>query len=426
MQIIKLISPPSVLILSTITLLTTCGDDGGGNSNRPAKAPPVPRQISTAYQSTCAVMSDGFLKCWGDNSAGQLGDGTTDEKTSPLFVNVGAGRTVKAASLGDYLTCALLDGGSLKCWGGGWSGRLGAGSITYESCTINGGSLDCKKEPVAVVLPQGKSAKAINAGGNHACAILDDDSLVCWGEGTYGQLGNGDTSNHDTPISVNLGTNTAKAVSAGNQSTCAILDDDSLKCWGRNSFGQLGDGSTDNRDSPVSVGLGAGKTAMALDHGDAHACAILNDGNLKCWGDKRKGRLGIGAGDSDACTIRTTDYDCKKTPTPVNLGSGRTAKAISIGRTHTCAILDDDSLKCWGINTNGELGYGDNTDRNTPESTATVALGEGRRPVAVSAGRGHTCAILDDDSLVCWGGNAQGQLGDGTTNDSLVPVVVEF
>ena len=181
MKIIKLISPP-ILILSIMALLATCGDDGGGGGGgNSAKVLPVPQQISTAYQNTCAVMSDGSLKCWGDNSAGQLGDGTTDEKTSPLFVNVGAGRTVKAASLGTYLTCALLDDRSLKCWGGGWSGQLGAGSITYESCTINGAPLDCKKEPVAVVLPQGKSAKAINAGGNHACAILDDDSLVCWG-----------------------------------------------------------------------------------------------------------------------------------------------------------------------------------------------------------------------------------------------------
>ena len=266
----------------------------------------------------------------------------------------------------------------------------------------------------------------IDMGSDHNCAILNDDSLVCWGLNNAGQLGNGDTSDQDTPVSVNLGTNTAKAVSAGNNETCAILDDDSLVCWGRNSLGQLGDGTTDNQDSPVSVDLGTGKTAVAINVGSSFSCAILNDNNLVCWGWNQYGQLGIGSGSNDVCTIRTTDYDCKKTPAPVNLGSGRTAKAVSSGNSHTCAILDDNSVKCWGFNGSGELGYGDNVDRNAPEATDTVALGEGRHPVAISTGKAHTCALLDDDTILCWGYNGEGQLGDGTTNNSNVPVVVEF
>jgi hypothetical protein len=166
------------------------------------------------------------------------------------------------------------------------------------------------------------------------------------------------------------------------------------------------------------VNLGSGRTAKAVSLGDSHTCAILDDDTLKCWGHGGYGRLGYGD---------TTEREDPETTAVVNLGSGRTAKAVSAGRHHTCAILDDDTLKCWGHGGLGRLGYGDKTQREAPEATAVVNLGSGRTAKAVSAGYAHTCAILDDDTLKCWGSNYNGRVGVGSS-DQLIwdPTEVKF
>jgi len=246
----------------------------------------------------------------------------------------------------------------------------------------------------------------LSTGNSHTCAILDNGSLKCWGSDADGQLGDGGTNtDKNTPVSVSLGTGrTAVAVSAGYSHTCAILDDGSLNCWGYDVYGQLGDGgSNSDKTTPVSVSLGTGRTAVAVSAGGLHTCAILDDGSLKCWGSDAYGQLGDGGWNS-----------AKTTPVSVSLGTGRTAVAVSAGRYHTCAILDDGSLKCWGYGGHGQVGDGgSNTITNTPVS---VSLGTGRTAVAVSAGGLHTCAILDDGSLKCWGRDTYGQLGDGGSN----------
>ncbi|MGB1689082.1 MAG: putative Ig domain-containing protein, partial [Candidatus Poseidoniaceae archaeon] len=243
----------------------------------------------------------------------------------------------------------------------------------------------------------------IATGYNHSCGIIHDNSLVCWGSDYYGQLGDGGT-NTDRPyvatyLPVDLGTDrTALAVAAGHSHTCAILDDGSLKCWGDNSHGQLGDGSTTDRTSPVQVDLGAGNTAVAISAGHSHTCAILQDGTLKCWGQDNKGQVGDGGTNSD-----------QSSPVTINLGSGRTADSVSTGVHHTCAVLDDGSIKCWGLNNEGQLGDGSTTNSGTPVS---VNLDAGKTAYAVAAGLHHTCAIVDDH-VECWGNNDHYQLKGG-------------
>ena len=243
----------------------------------------------------------------------------------------------------------------------------------------------------------------IATGYNHSCGIIHDNSLVCWGSDYYGQLGDGGT-NTDRPyvatyLPVDLGTDrTALAVAAGHSHTCAILDDGSLKCWGDNSHGQLGDGSTTDRTSPVQVDLGSGNTAVAISAGHSHTCAILQDGTLKCWGQDNKGQVGDGGTNSD-----------QSSPVTINLGSGRTADSVSTGIHHTCAVLDDGSIKCWGLNNEGQLGDGSTTNSGTPVS---VNLDAGKTAYAVAAGLHHTCAIVDDH-VECWGNNDHYQLKGG-------------
>ena len=249
------------------------------------------------------------------------------------------------------------------------------------------------------------------------CGIFSDIALKCWGYNSYGQLGIGSTTNQNTPQTVNLGTGrTAVSVSIGQYHSCAIVDDGSLKCWGRNYYGELGIGGTTGSSTkyttPQTVNLGTGRTAVSVSSGQYHTCAILDDGSLKCWGQGTSGQLGIGS---------TTNQN---TPQLVNLGTGRTAVSISVGIEHTCAILDNGNLNCWGAGYPYRLGNNQySTNHNTPQ---LVNLGTGPTAVSVSAGYYHTFAVLDDGSLQCWGGNNFGQLGLKSTSNKPTPTLLSI
>ncbi|MGB0726641.1 MAG: RCC1 domain-containing protein, partial [Candidatus Poseidoniaceae archaeon] len=219
----------------------------------------------------------------------------------------------------------------MKCWGDDTYGELGNGAGVGDSTSPS----------TTVDLGTGRTAVALDVGTDHTCAVLDNGSLMCWGRDHTGQLGNGAviTGNQHDPGFVDLGTGrTAIAVATGNAHTCAILDDGSLKCWGDDQYGQLGNGATTgNQPSPVSVDLGTDRTAVAVTTGNRNTCAILDDGSVKCWGEDNQGQLGNGA-----------SYTDQPSPVSVDLGTGRTAVAIDVFGYHTCAILDDASMKCWG------------------------------------------------------------------------------
>jgi alpha-tubulin suppressor-like RCC1 family protein len=273
----------------------------------------------------------------------------------------------------------------------------------------------------------------VSAGGYNTCAILDDKSVKCWGYNNEGQLGLGDTNHRgyasgemgDDLPAVDLGTGrSATAISVGRQShACAILDDKSLKCWGNNYYGELGLGDRNHRgdasgemgDDLPAVDLGTGRSATAISAGDIHTCAILDDKSVKCWGYNGQGQLGLG----DTRKRGNDSGEMGENLPAVDLGTGRSAMAISAGGYHTCAILDDKSVKCWGSNNEGQLGLGDTSKRGNDsgemgENLPAVDLG--RVATAISAGGYHTCAILDDKSVKCWGSNYMGELGLGDTN----------
>ena len=274
-------------------------------------------------------------------------------------------------SSGKDHTCAILDDGSVSCWGKGASGQLG-----------NGGTSDAITPTPTSSLGIGRTAVAISSGFEHTCVILDDGNVSCWGVGGDGRLGNGATSDATTPTptsSLGIG-RTAVAISSGGEHTCAILDDGSVSCWGKGNIGQLGNGGTSDANTPTPTSsLGTGRTAVAISSGGSHTCAILDDGSVSCWGVGGDGRLGNGAPYSET------------TPTPTSsLGIGRTAVAISLGRFHTCAILDDGNVSCWGRGNLGQLGNGGTSGETTP--TPTSSLGIGRTAVAISSGRiSHLC-----------------------------------
>ena len=328
-------------------------------------------------------------------------------------------------------SCVKLANNNLKCWGNNGNGELGLGDKASRGDAANemGNSL-----PV-VALGTGRSAKLVSVGGLFTCALLDDNTTKCWGANAVGQLGQGDTSARgdnggemgDALLAVNLGTGrTAKVVSAGGAFACAILDDNTTKCWGGNLSGQLGLGDAIARgDGPNEMGaslpvvaLGTGRTAKALSSGGVHTCAILDDNTVKCWGANDSGQLGLG----DVNNRGDAASEMGPSLPIVLLGTGRTAKAIAAGASHTCAILDNDTVKCWGGNDTGQLGLGDINNRGDAagemgDALPIVALGTGRTAKAITAGVGHTCARLDNDTVKCWGANGNGQLGLGDVNN---------
>jgi alpha-tubulin suppressor-like RCC1 family protein len=269
----------------------------------------------------------------------------------------------------------------------------------------------------AVDLGTGRSATAISAGAYYTCALLDDKSVKCWGRNHYGQSGvytsqRGDDSGEmgDNLPAVDFGTGRfATAISASDFHTCALLDDKSVTCWGLNLEGQLGFG---DRRSRVSTGgykydrvdLGTGRSATAISAGRFHTCALLDDKSVKCWGYNNNGQLGLGDTNQrgDASGEMGDDLPA------VDLGTGRFATAISAGALHTCALLDDKSVKCWGSNMYGELGLGDKRTRGDAsgemgDNLPAVDLGPDHVATAISAGFHHTCALLFDKSVKCWG-----------------------
>ncbi|MDQ6778205.1 MAG: RTX toxin, partial [Actinomycetota bacterium] len=400
--------------------ITTAWPAASGAEQGSQPSSPTAGQLDAGGNHTCAVLSDGSLRCWGYNGDGQLGYGNMDDVgLAETPASVGpldfGGHTVKAVSATNYHTCALLDDGSVRCWGYGANGELGYGNSSSVDSAASAGPVD---------LGPGHTALAISAGGGHTCAIRDDHSVLCWGSGAYGELGYGSLQNlgdksppgSHAPVDLGAG-HTATAISAGDTNTCAILEDGSVRCWGYGIYGQLGYGDLNNigdgpPDASVAssprVNLGPGRTALAISAGGGYTCAILDNGSVLCWGFGGRGQLGYGS------TKNVGDTGQPYVGGPVDLGPGRTAKAISAGSDHTCAILDNGSVLCWGDGGDGRLGYGSASnvgDTQTPGSVGPVNLGPGRTAVAISAGGSHTCAILDNSGVRCWGSGAYGQLG---------------
>ncbi len=410
--------------------------DGASNLNiafQPSRAVALGEvpSISAGEEHACVLSPDKSVRCWGVSTNGELGQGNTDttgDESGELeflpSIDLGTGRTAKAISAGENHTCAILDNDSVKCWGLNSSGQLGQDStstIGDASGEVSGLS--------SINLGTGRTAKAISAGENHTCAILDNDSVKCWGLNSSGQLGQDSTSTIGdasgemaTLTAINLGTSrTAKAVAAGENHTCAILDNDSVKCWGLNSSGQLGQDSTSNIGDAsgemaalTAINLGTSRTAKAIAAGANHTCSILDDDSVICWGLNSSGQLGQG----DELNIGDA-IDEMANLNPIDFGTNITAGSISTGRDHTCALLSDTTLKCWGGNTEGQLGQGnaDSVGGSTNSSIAALGainLGDAVVISSISAGAEYSCSVLEDYTIKCWGKNNSGQLGQGT------------
>lgn len=303
-----------------------------------------------------------------------------------LFALLGLVSTAIAAPLqvvGGYgHTCSLSPVGEVKCWGYNSHGQLGDGTETNHLVP-------------RTVIGLGAGVRAIAAGQQHTCALTNVGGVKCWGSNQFGMLGDGTTTDRNVPVAVVGLANGVLAIAAGPTSTCAVTDIGDVRCWGDNTAGRLGDGTTTQRLTPVSVGGLTG--AMAVSVGGGTGCAITS-GGLKCWGANDDGQIGDG---TTAPRLTATQV--------AGLSSGVTH--VAVGYAHVCARTTSGAVKCWGDNSNGQLGDGTTTDRPTPVDVSGLSSGA----ASVASGLMHVCAVTDVGTVRCWGNNAYGQLGGGTT-----------
>jgi cysteine-rich repeat protein len=350
--------------------------------------------VAAGEAHTCAVKADGTAWCWGDNSAGQLGDGTTEDRATPVPV---VGLTdVRQVAVGGSHGCAVSDTGAVWCWGRNGDGQLGDGTIIDAA----------EPQPVKNLF----DAVRLAAGSAHTCAITTGAGVWCWGRNDDGQLGDGTPVSRQEPtaVAVGAGLTAAREVAAGGRHSCAIHEDGTVWCWGDNAFGQLGTGDFQPSLLPLAVGSGAGFGGQAerITAGQAHTCALHGDGNPWCWGEGDQRRLGDGGSQDQSAPVSVLDVGA--------------ALDVTAGAAHTCAVAQDGTPWCWGNGGEGRLGIG-----STPPQQNPTALGAPVDGLRVVAGARHGCALTVARALLCWGDNAAGQLGDGSgsTQTTAAPVV---
>ncbi len=368
------------------------------------------QQVAAGGAHTCALTLSGGVKCWGDNGGGQLGDGTTTTRHTPVDVT-GLTSGVQAISAGSWHTCALTSGGGVKCWGFNPDGRIGNGQ----------GAFGLKQPTPANVVGLGSGVVAISAGVTHTCALTTGGGVKCWGRNSSGQLGDGSTTQRLAPVNVSGLAGGVTAISAGGGEarghTCARTATGEARCWGYNQEGQLGDGTLVNRLTPVAV-AGLGGSIAAIGVGDYHTCALTAGGGVKCWGNNAWFALG------------NPDFSADHSIAPINvanLGSGMAAISASSDYGHACALTQalGGRLMCWG-----ELYF--QVGGVWPTFT-WGPVDQGFSDLAqISAGgsmlSSHVCAVTAEGGVKCRGGNDSGQLGNGqaatyvpTPVDVLVP-----
>jgi alpha-tubulin suppressor-like RCC1 family protein len=361
--------------------------------------------ITAGLMHSCSIGADGRMRCWGGNDAGQLGTGTTTGSTTPQvvyasFFSIAPLAGVVTAAAGYMHTCAVDSRGFVWCWGLNHAGQLGDGTSSSHSYAT----------PVLL------GAVGVAAGVAHTCALLADRTVRCWGENTWGQLGDGSTSSRATPAAV-PGLSGVVALEASYYGTCALLANSTVRCWGYNGTGEAGNGTAVAfQSSPVAVRNATNsdelRNVRSIAAGASHNCAALTSGQSWCWGANQRGQLGDGTATSP-----------RRLPVLVSgLGAGRVVHVVG-GAEHTCAKLADGNLWCWGGNDDGQ--FGDNTTLSSTAPRRSLVpqwISSGGR---LAVGDRHVCVLAADRGRVwCWGWNDNGQLGDGTWTDRLGPTVV--
>nr|WP_232341950.1 MULTISPECIES: InlB B-repeat-containing protein [Bifidobacterium] len=424
------------------------------NASRGIRFSQVSGGKDPSYGFSLAVGSDGNAYAWGWNSEGQLGDGTRDDKHAPVMVRKPDRKTYPdlpedftylQVSAGQYHSLALGSDGNAYAWGSNGSGRLGDGTgSSYRNAPVMVRKPDRKTYPD---LPEDFTYLQVSAGGSHSLALGSDGNVYAWGYNYYGRLGDGTTSERHAPVRVRTPDRstypdlpadfTYLQVSAGGFHSLALGSDGNAYAWGYNGSGQLGDGTSSNRYTPVRVktpdrkiypDLPADFTYLQVSTGYYHSLALGSDGNVYAWGNNGSGRLGDGTTSDRTAPVRV------KTPDRKDLPADFTYLQVSAGGDHSLALGSDGNAYAWGYNYSGQLGNNTTSgisDKNpvpvrVRDPASPGDKSKGLQATQVSAGYAHSLALGSDSNAYAWGVNSSGQLGNGTTNAKSAPVSVSF
>ena len=390
--------------------------------NTLATSHPLPARVSlpAGLSATAAgagvddavvLTSAGTVVAWGHNADGQLGDGTTTDRAAPVAVHLPPGITATGIAAGAFHNDALTTTGGIEAWGANYYGQLGDGSTTDRTT------------PVAVALPDGVVATAVADGGSHTLALTSTGAVYAWGRNADGQLGDGTTTDAALPVAVHLPAGVRiTAVAAGAGHSLALTSTGSVLAWGAGSSGQLGDGSTAGSDVPVAVQLPAGVTVTAVAAGGAHSLALTATGSVLAWGAGGRGQLGDGS---------TAGSDV---PVTVRLPAGARVTSLTVGAADSLALTTAGTAYSWGYNRSGQLGVGTTADMDTPAPVhlpaGTTAIGLGGGAVADAAlgllgpaslsGTGYWTVAADGGLFAFGGAGFAGSMGGKTLNRPIV------
>lgn len=354
------------------------------------------RRIAAGHQHTCATRGDRQVRCWGRNVEGQLGNNrATNDSTSPVNVTSLMGALYPSAA--PFTSCAVDDQDRAWCWGDNDFWQLANGVQVDGPAPFRNGLLT--------------NVQQITGGLQHTCALQHTGQVSCWGSNGYGQLGTSDPPSTTRPQPEPLfGMPDAIQIDAGTLHTCAVRRNHTAWCWGYNGStnapGRLGTGDATFKRSPTQV-LALNARIRQVAAGDAHTCAVTQEGQVYCWGDGSRGQLGRG---STASSL-----------TPALVPTLTNIVAIDAGGAHTCAINNTRRMWCWGANDFGQVGTGNADGVDEPRPFFNTALVD---VLEVSLGDHHSCAITMTGEAFCWGRNDAGQIGDGTINTRRAPVRV--
>ena len=392
--------------------------DGGSSTGADSGSGVAQAPMVGAGYHTCALLPEGGVRCWGPGDVGRLGYGNTedigDDETPDIVGDVDIGDdAVVGLAVGGTHSCVVLETDAVRCWGNAKFGALGYGAgehIGDDETPATAGDVDVGDAVVEVVV-----------GDGFTCARTQAGDVRCWGNAWNGKLGSGNEEHigdDEVPASVepvDLG-DAAVQLAAGNDHVCALLVEGNVRCWGLNNYGQLGYGHTEtigDDEVPADAGdVSVGGDVVQLAAGRSHTCARLASGAVRCWGLGSVGRLGY------ANTETIGDDELPSDAGDVMVAPGASATAVAAGGSTTCAVLDSGALRCWGGNLGGQLGYGTSFpvgDNETPASVGDVPVGALVSHVAV--GEQHTCVFDDDDDVRCWGEASDGRLGYGNEDD---------